>query len=51
MGIKLDEPMGDCEGDGFFQCDRKCGIFVNIRQVEVGDFPELGLDTSSTDEL
>lgn len=46
MGIKLDEPTGDCNGSikGFkplFECANKFGLFVRPSQVEVGDYPEL----------
>ena len=25
VGIQLDEPFGDCDGDGYFNCMKKCG--------------------------
>ncbi|CAL6029362.1 Tubulin_specific chaperone B [Hexamita inflata] len=51
VGIQLDEPLGDCEGDGFFECPRKFGTFFNISEVEIGDFPELAFDDESDSEL
>jgi dynactin complex subunit len=30
VGIQLDEPLGECNGDGKFYCQAKFGIFVKI---------------------
>ena len=46
VGIQLDEPLGDCSGMGKFECLPKFGVFVNILEVEVGDFPELEMSSS-----
>lgn len=52
LGIELDEPLGDCDGDGEFECQRSHGIFVNVMDAEIGDFPVLGLsDIEDSDEL
>lgn len=52
IGIELDEPFGDCDGDGEFECPKSHGIFLNVMDVEVGDFPVLGFsDIEDSDEL
>ena len=54
VGVKLDEPVGDSNGSvksrPYFACLEKFGLFARPATVQVGDFPELGLDLSE-DEM
>jgi tubulin-folding cofactor B len=48
VGVTLDEPTGrndgSMNGTKYFACAPNCGVFLRAERVEVGDFPELGLD-------
>jgi tubulin-folding cofactor B len=47
VGINLDEPVGkhdgEVKGKRYFQADPMSGVMVPAEEVEVGDFPPLGL--------
>ncbi|KAM0801127.1 CAP Gly-rich domain-containing protein [Usnea florida] len=54
IGITLDEPVGKNDGsvpsgERYFQCGKNRGVFVRAERVEVGDFPELGLEGEGSD--
>ncbi|CAD6581115.1 MAG: hypothetical protein ASARMPREDX12_000364 [Alectoria sarmentosa] len=54
IGITLDEPVGKNDGsvpsgERYFQCGRNRGVFVRAERVEVGEFPELGLEDEGSD--
>ena len=53
IGVLLDEPLGDSDGTHggtkYFDAQAKYGIFVRPLSIEVGDFPELDLDSSISD--
>mmetsp|Transcript_90857 Transcript_90857/g.196598 ORF Transcript_90857/g.196598 Transcript_90857/m.196598 type:complete len:94 (-) Transcript_90857:40-321(-) len=42
VGVKLDEPMGNCtgsvKGKVLFKCDKNYGVFLKPERVETGDF-------------
>jgi len=54
VGIKLDEPVGEndgtVKGKRYFPCTAKYGIMVRPSRVQVGDFPELGIDCADDNE-
>eukprot|EP00746_Dinoflagellata_sp_MGD_P133515 gnl/MRDRNA2_/MRDRNA2_67220_c0_seq1.p1 gnl/MRDRNA2_/MRDRNA2_67220_c0~~gnl/MRDRNA2_/MRDRNA2_67220_c0_seq1.p1 ORF type:complete len:207 (+),score=39.91 gnl/MRDRNA2_/MRDRNA2_67220_c0_seq1:418-1038(+) len=43
IGVRLDEPMGNCDGSSsgkpYFKCEPCFGCFAKAGNVEVGDFP------------
>lgn len=54
VGITLDEPVGKNDGsvpsgERYFRCGKNRGVFVRAERVEVGDFPELGLEDEGSD--
>jgi len=53
IGIALDEPTGkndgSINGERYFQCERNRGVFVRAEKIEVGGFPELGLEDEDED--
>ena len=48
VGVKLDEPCGNSDGningDQYFQCLPKYGVFLRPSEVNIGDFPEMDID-------
>lgn len=48
IGIKLDEPMGNCDGSlkgkRYFAAKPKFGTFVRPTTIKVGDYPEEDID-------
>lgn len=54
VGITLDEPTGknngSVNGTKYFSCAANSGVFLRAERVEVGDFPELGLDDELEDD-
>jgi tubulin-specific chaperone B len=55
VGITLDEPTGkndgSVNGERFFTCQPKHGVFVRPERVEIGDFDVLGLDDEEMEEI
>jgi tubulin-folding cofactor B len=61
IGIVLDEPTGKNDGSivdkasgekkKYFDCGKNCGVFVRPERVEVGDFPEMGMEDEDMEEM
>ena len=54
IGVEYDEPVGKNDGSvggkRYFTCRANFGGFVRAEKVQVGDFPERGLDDEDEDE-
>ena len=56
IGITLDEPVGKNDGsvaatgERLFFCGKNRGVFVRAERVEVGEWPELGVEDEDEDE-
>ena len=37
VGLKMDDPVGHCDGLGFFECPQGYGSFVRPNDIEIGD--------------
>jgi tubulin-folding cofactor B len=55
VGVKLDEPMGDTNGEvkgkKYFTCQSNYGIFVRPNYVTVGDYPPEDIFNEAEDEI
>ena len=60
VGVKLDEPTGDCNGSAmsakqgahqYFECGDKFGLFVRPADLNVGDYPEIDEFDSDNDMI
>ena len=55
IGIKLDEPLGDCNGSvggkEYFKCEDNFGVFVRPDFVKMGDFPPEDIFNEIEDEI
>ena len=55
VGVKLDEPTGNCNGSvddtQFFECPAKYGIFVRPNELKVGEYPPLDEFNEDEDEI
>ncbi|CAK9292677.1 unnamed protein product [Gordionus sp. m RMFG-2023] len=49
IGVKYDKPLGKNDGSiddkRYFECDNKYGAFVRSENIEIGNFPELSLES------
>lgn len=55
IGVKLDEPSGDCDGTvggkEYFKCEHQFGVFVRPDFVKMGDFPPEDIFNEEEDEI
>ena len=53
IGVALYEPFGkndgSINGERFFQCEKNHGVIVRPERVQIGDYPELGLEEEDPD--
>lgn len=54
IGIQMDEPVGkndgSCNGERYFQCLDKYGLFMKAKNVTVGDFPPVDWEKELLDD-
>ena len=53
IGVALDEPFGknngSVNGESYFHCMDNHGVLVRPERIDVGDYPELGLEEEDPD--
>lgn len=53
IGVALDEPFGkndgSINGERYFQCEKNHGVIVRPERIQIGDYPELGLEEEDPD--
>jgi len=54
VGVRFDEPVGKSDGtvkkERIFECEPRYGGFLRGCKIEVGDFPEMGLDLEDSED-